>query len=92
VRVQDDDVHPPPVLHCIRIDGELGITALSAFPAMVHQIDGGETVLTGLLKDRSALFGAIAEIESLGLELIEVRRVRPSPPLGSDGPRSLDPS
>jgi hypothetical protein len=61
----------------MRIDGRLGVTALSAFPAMVHHIDGGETVLTGLLEDRSALFGVLAQVEALGLELVEVRRIRP---------------
>jgi len=39
----------------------------------------GETVLTGLLEDRSALFGVIAQIEALGLELIELRQVRARP-------------
>jgi hypothetical protein len=72
-------MHAGPDLYCIRIDGRLGVTALSAFPAMVHRIDGHETVLTGLLADRSALFGVLAEIEALGLELIEVRRIRPEP-------------
>jgi hypothetical protein len=32
-------------------------------------------VLTGALPDQSALYGMLAEIEALGLELIEVRRV-----------------
>jgi hypothetical protein len=72
-------VHRGPDLYSIRINGRLGDTALSAFPAMVHQLDGGETVLTGLLTDRSALFGVLAEIEALGLELIEIRRIRPEP-------------
>ena len=61
----------------MRIDGRLGVTALSAFPAMVHHMDGRETVLTGLLEDRSALFGVLAQVEALDLELVEVRRIRP---------------
>jgi hypothetical protein len=52
---------------------------LSAFPALVSELKGSETVLTGLLKDRSALFGVVAQIEALGLELIELREVRASP-------------
>jgi hypothetical protein len=72
-------VHAGPGLYCIRIHGRLGDTALSGFPAMVHQLDGRETVLTGLLADRSPLFGVLAEIEALGLELIEIRRIRPEP-------------
>jgi hypothetical protein len=66
----------PPGLYTIRIRGQLGATALSAFPSMVSQLMGGETVLTGLLEDRSAVFGVIAQIEALGLELLELRQIR----------------
>ena len=43
-----------PGLYVIRINGHLGATVLSAFPAMASRQQGAETVLTGLL-DRSAL-------------------------------------
>jgi hypothetical protein len=66
-------------LYAIRIKGRLGATALSAFPSMAYQMMRGETVLTGWLEDRSALFGVIVQIEGLGLELLEVRQVRMSP-------------
>jgi hypothetical protein len=46
---------------------------------MVAELKGGETVLTGLLADRSALFGVLAQIEALGLELLELRQIRPRP-------------
>jgi len=46
---------------------------------MVCEIEGGETVLTGSLEDRSALFGVLAQIEALGLELLELRQIRASP-------------
>ena len=39
---------------------------------------GGDTVLTGPLPDRAALHGVLAEIEALGLELLEVRRLPPA--------------
>ena len=68
-----------PCLYAIRIKGRLGPTALSAFPTMVCEIEGGETVLTGSLEDRSALFGVLAQIEALGLELLELRQIRASP-------------
>ena len=68
---------PAPALYTIRINGHLGATALSAFPAMVSQLQGAETVLTGLL-DRSALYGVLAEIEALGLDLVEVRQLKPN--------------
>jgi len=66
-------------LYAIRIKGRLGATALSAFPSMAYQMMRGETVLTGWLEDRSALFGVLVQIEGLGLELLEVRQVRTSP-------------
>ena len=81
-----------PDLYCIRIEGELGVTALSAFPAMVHHIDSRNTVLTGLLQDQAALFGVLGQIEALGLELTELRQIRPrrtvrSPESGDDASR-----
>ena len=66
----------PGCQYMIRIKGRLGATALSAFPAMVSELKGSETVLTGLLEDRSALFGVLAQIEALGLELLELRQIR----------------
>jgi hypothetical protein len=64
-------------LYTIRIRGRLGATALSAFPAMVAELTAGDTVLNGFLEDQSAVFGVIAQIEALGLELLEVRRIPP---------------
>jgi hypothetical protein len=46
---------------------------------MVSELKGSETVLTGLLKDRSAVFGVLAQIEALGLELLELRQIRARP-------------
>jgi len=68
-------VATPPGLYAIRIKGRLGATALSAFPAMVSELRDSETVLTGWLEDRSALFGVVAQIEALGLELLELRKI-----------------
>jgi len=42
---------------------------------MVSELEGGETVLTGLLEDRSALFGVLAQIEALDLELLELQQM-----------------
>jgi hypothetical protein len=69
-------VATPLGLYTIRIRGRLGATALSAFPSMVSELKGSETVLTGLLEDRSAVFGVVAQIEALGLELLELRQIR----------------
>ena len=67
---------PVPALYAIRINGHLGATMLSAFPALAPRRHGAHTVLTGLL-DRSALYGVLAEIEALGLDLLEVRQLTP---------------
>jgi hypothetical protein len=77
--MQDDRVATLPGLYAIRIRGRLGATALSAFPSMVSELKGSETVLTGLLEDRSAVFGVLAQIEALGLELVELRQIRARP-------------
>ena len=68
---------PVPALYTIRINGHRGAMVLSAFPAMAPQQHGADTVLTGLL-DRSALYGVLAEIDALGLDLLEVRQLRPT--------------
>jgi hypothetical protein len=62
-------------LYSIRIGGHLCPTSLAAFPQMVVLQRGNDCVLTGVLPDCSALFGVIAEIEALGLDLVEIRRL-----------------
>lgn len=69
----------PPGLYTIRIRGRLGATALSAFPSMACELKCGETVLTGLLEDRSAVFGVLGQIEALGLDLLELRQIQARP-------------
>jgi hypothetical protein len=53
---------------------------------MAYQLMRSETVLTGWLDDRSALFGVLAQIEGVGFQLLEVRHVRAS----SSSPESGD--
>ena len=67
---------PTPARYAIRIHGHLGATVLSAFPALVPRHHGADTVLTGLL-DQSALYGVLAEIEALGLDLLEIQKLTP---------------
>ena len=67
----------PPYRYRIRVRGRLGETMLSAFPTMQARANGRDTVLTGPLPDRAALYGVLAEIEALGLELLELRRLPP---------------
>ena len=75
VGLHDQSVAAPPGWYTIRIRGRLGATALSAFPTMMSELRCNETVLTGPLEDRSAVFGVLAQIEALGLDLLELRRI-----------------
>src|SRR6266568_3685376 len=75
---------PATVRYAIRIHGHLGATVLTAFPALVPQHYGADTVLTALL-DRSALYGVLAEVEALGLA-----RGRAAARLGPPGHRPSD--
>lgn len=68
---------PQPRLYEIWVRGRLGETMRSAFPALRAQPRGQNTTLTGALQDQAALYGVLAEIEALGLELLEVRRLPP---------------
>ena len=59
----------------ISVRGHLGETMRSAFPDLRAEPRGTDTVLGGTLPDRAALYGVLAELEALGLELLEVRRL-----------------
>ncbi len=61
----------------IRIRGRFGRTMRAAFPALLAQAEGDDTLLTGALADQAELYGVLAQLERLGLELLEVRRESP---------------
>ena len=58
-----------------RIRGRLGERLLSSFEGFDAQIQPVETILSGSVADQAALHGVLEQIESLGLELVEVRQV-----------------
>jgi len=68
---------PQPQRYQISVRGRLGQTMCAAFPVLQARTDGDQTVLTGTLADQAALYGVLAEIEALGLELLDVRRLPP---------------
>ena len=68
----------------VRVRGHLGETCRCAFADLRVETRGKDTVVGGAL-DRSALHGVLTRIESLGLELLEVRRLR-----GAPGPANWD--
>ena len=76
VTLDDRCMGPVSARYMIRINGHLGATLLSAFPVMAWERQGPETVLTGVL-DPPGLYGVLAEIEALGLDLLEVRQLAP---------------
>jgi len=61
-----------------RVRGHLSEPTLSAFGDLQAETQGGDTLLLGRLPDQAALYGVLAQIEALGLELVEVRRRPPS--------------
>ncbi len=60
----------------IRVRGPIGPTMMQAFPTLAAASRGQDTLLTGSLPDRSALYGVIHQLEALGLELLEIRPSR----------------
>jgi hypothetical protein len=59
----------------IRIKGKVSEATLSAFEGLHYSVQPIETVLTGPVPDQAALHGLLERIQSLGLELVEVRRL-----------------
>jgi hypothetical protein len=59
----------------IRVGGSIGPTTMQAFPTLTAIRSGQDTLLTGSLPDQSALYGVIHQLEALGLQLLEIRRL-----------------
>lgn len=60
----------------VRVRGRLSRTLAMEFEqlALSAEVAPVETVLSGPVEDQAALHGVLRRIESLGLELLEVRR------------------
>lgn len=66
----------------IRIAGVLPPEALLDFERLSASAEQVETVLHGPLADQAALYGLLARLETLGVQILEVRRLhdQDSPP------------
>ncbi len=68
----------------VRVKGRIDPTWSKWLGAlMVIHTDTGETVLTGPVRDQSALYGLIERLSSLGLQLVSVS-VKGTPPKGTE--------
>ena len=73
----------------IRIKGRLSDSLLAAFEGLTATVEPVETVLHGPVSDQSSLHDLLDRIQSLGLELVEIRRLPASaeePPPESEPP------
>ena len=57
----------------IVVRSELGERYAAAFDGMHMETGDGQTILTGEVKDQPHLFGILARINGLGLELLSVQ-------------------
>src|SRR3954465_1600442 len=76
----------------VRVSGAIPEEMLLDLGVVARGIEGSQTVLYGDVRDESALFGLLARLRGLGLEIVEVRRTphvtwlhQAEPPAGSDG-------
>jgi hypothetical protein len=63
-----------PTHYEITVRGHLSETLMAAFTGLEAMPSSGLTVLRGEIADQAALFGVLERVESLGLELVDVRR------------------
>jgi hypothetical protein len=63
----------------IRVRGRVTDSLLPHFEGLNARVEPVETVLFGKVQDQAALHGLLERIESLGLELVEVRRFSSEP-------------
>jgi hypothetical protein len=59
----------------IRVKGRLSQTVTGVFEDFTASVKPAETTLRGHVRDQSELHGLLEQIQALGLELIEVKRL-----------------
>ena len=68
----------------IRVAGVLPPEALLDFDRLTASVEPIETVLHGPLRDQAALQGLLARLETFGIQVIEVRRLRRDDPAAGE--------
>jgi hypothetical protein len=58
----------------IHVRGEIPSEAMAELTGLTAVLEPAETVISGIVADQAALQGILVRIQSLGLELLEVRR------------------
>ncbi len=64
-------------IYQIRIAGQLGSRWEDWFEGLAITLDGGDTVITGLVVDQAALHGLLKRVRDLGMPLVSVTPVEP---------------
>ena len=79
------DGQDEPGLYVICIKGHLDARWADRFGGMTITLaENGETLLTGPVIDQAALHGLLKKVRDLGLPLVSVNPVRPSPADAAD--------
>jgi hypothetical protein len=63
-----------PARYEVGVDGVLDGRWSEWFEGLLVHIQGGQTVLSGMLRDQSELYGVLDGVGDLGLSVITVRR------------------
>ena len=75
-----------PSYYEIRVAGALPPEALLDYERLSASVEPVETVLYGPLLDQAALHGLLARLETLGVQILEVRRLHGQQPDAGEGP------
>jgi hypothetical protein len=65
-----------PTSYEIRIKGRLGEPVVAAFGGFTASVRAPETILSAAIPDQQELYVLLDRIRSLGLELLEVRKLQ----------------
>jgi hypothetical protein len=64
-----------PANYEFRIRGRVSEPVLTSFEGLESEVEPVETILHGPIRDQAELHGILERLQSLGLELVEVRKL-----------------